>query len=715
MLRFTALARLALEFGLLDDERSATELAMHFATSDSTEEDFVDWMVQSGTLNPADADLLRDEFDKSTLVCHGCGSHVTGRELAGNRRLRCPACRGTDLEFKVQLPDFDKFAREVSGDEWDLGQARMPKFGNWIGVEILGSGACGTVYKARNPVLGTSAAIKVLESTEDRVIRGFFKEARIAATLQHPNIVKVQDFGDSDGQPYIVMEFVDGKSMADLLDDRGTLPLGHLASLTRDVSAALSAAHAANIVHRDVKPENILLADGGRVLLADFGIAKVIEQSITVTGMVMGTPVFMSPEQITNPKSVGPATDVYALGALFFLALTGDVPFPADSATKSMHRAVNEPFPSLRAVAPEVPEDFDLLVQQMCAKDPTLRPSMREVHARLSEYADADLDSPAAVASSFPVPEERPESQSVAASGSDGQSNGSDGQERRPTEQSGIAWSYAQDVVDEYAPGDKIGNYVVVSRLGANRRSVLYRARHEGTDMVVDVRVMDSDEEPDRKELQALTRLSHRNVVRLWAHGRDRDHHYLVLEHIDGTTLADLLATRGRLRLIDALRLHIRVLEGLRAAHRLGITHRDIHPGCIALASDGRTVLGGFGLARFTSTSSESEATIHDVSAMETSLYKAPEQLEGPASPQSDIYAVGTCMYQAITGVLPFDGPPEVQLFARATADPVPIAQRLPEVDHEMDRIVLRLLSRDQKQRFATVDDVLKALAPLAR
>ncbi len=132
------------------------------------------------------------------------------------------------------------------------------------------------------------------------------------------------------------------------------------------------------------------------------------------------------------------------------------------------------------------------------------------------------------------------------------------------------------------------------------------------------------------------------------------------------------------------------------------------------LGSDGRVVLGGFGLARFTSTSSNSEGTIHNVSAMDTALYKAPEQLEGPADQQSDLYAVGTCLYYALTGVLPFDGSPSDQLFARATSDPVALSARVPDVRPETNNLVLHLLARERADRLGTVDDALKQLAALA-
>src|SRR5687767_4353764 len=218
--------------------------------------------------------------------------------------------------------------------------------GNYRVMSRLGSGGMGTVYVAEHKLLGSRVAIKVLlpeMSESKRIVDRFFDEARAATRLQDPGIITVHDFGWHNSSAYIVMEYLTGETLTSRLVRHGTLPLHTALRLLQHCAIAMAAAHSRGIVHRDLKPDNIFIVSdpavpgGERTKILDFGIAKLIDDadkshSRTQTGMIMGTPAFMSPEQCRGAGSVDHRTDVYALGCVMFNMLVGHPPFVASTA-----------------------------------------------------------------------------------------------------------------------------------------------------------------------------------------------------------------------------------------------------------------------------------------------------------------------------------------------------------------------------------------------
>ena len=235
-----------------------------------------------------------------------------------------------------------------------------------------------TVYLARDIKHDREVAIKVLDPDIAASIGGerFEREIRLAAKLQHPHILGLYDSGSADGLLFYVMPFVKGESLRDRLDREGQLPIDDAIQITIEVADALGHAHTHNIVHRDVKPENILLSNG-HALVADFGIAKAAAegaaQKLTQTGMAVGTPVYMSPEQ-SSGDVVGPTADLYSLGCMLYEMLAGEPPFTAKSAMALMARHAMESVPSIRIVRQTVPEEIEDAIFAAMAKVPADRP-----------------------------------------------------------------------------------------------------------------------------------------------------------------------------------------------------------------------------------------------------------------------------------------------------------------------------------------------------
>jgi len=241
----------------------------------------------------------------------------------------------------------------------------------------VGRGGMGIVFLARDLKLERLVAIKTLPPTlaTDAVIRErFLREARTAAALAHPNIVPIHRADDLDGTVFFVMGYVDGPSMAQLIRDGGPLPPRTALSLFYDVAEALGYAHAAGVVHRDVKAENILVDQGsGRALVTDFGIARVAEAApLTATGTVLGTVHYMSPEQVAGDQ-VDRRSDIYSLGVAAFFALSGRFPFESPTASAVLVAHVTKEPPSLQQVAPSVPRPLASLVDRCLSKDPAGR------------------------------------------------------------------------------------------------------------------------------------------------------------------------------------------------------------------------------------------------------------------------------------------------------------------------------------------------------
>ena len=248
-------------------------------------------------------------------------------------------------------------------------------FGNYEILEEIGAGGMAVVYKARQKLLGRIVALKVLHDhlAKDRVfVQRFLREARDAARLQHPNIVKVYDCGEERGRYYIAMEYLEGENLANMVKTRGALPLPQVISIAQQIASALDYAHREGIVHRDVKPSNIIISSDGRATLTDFSIAKATtDASLTATGLFVGTPAYVSPEQAKGAP-VDHRADVYSLAIVCYEMLAGRPPFQGDTIAVLHSHAYDTP-PPMRSLNPSLPKELEGVIRRGLAKDPLKR------------------------------------------------------------------------------------------------------------------------------------------------------------------------------------------------------------------------------------------------------------------------------------------------------------------------------------------------------
>jgi eukaryotic-like serine/threonine-protein kinase len=251
----------------------------------------------------------------------------------------------------------------------------------------VGSGGMSKVYRAHDRLLERTVALKILHehySQDDEYVERFRREARAVAQLAHPNVVTVIDRGEHEARQYIVFEYVDGENLKQLVEREGPLPVRQVIELGLQVAHALASAHARGVVHRDVKPQNVLLSEEGVPKVTDFGIARTSDvESVTLTGTVMGTSEYISPEQARG-EAVDFRSDVYSLGAILFELCTGDVPYPGENPVSVAMRHLHEPVPSARERRRDVPSRLDAAIRRAMAKDPAERfGSMDELIAEL--------------------------------------------------------------------------------------------------------------------------------------------------------------------------------------------------------------------------------------------------------------------------------------------------------------------------------------------
>lgn len=285
-------------------------------------------------------------------------------------------------------PDVTKL-KPVDPDECDETQA-MPtpeplghmQVGKYTIKRKLGSGAMGEVWLAHNPDLDVEVAVKTLPThlvlKEPGFVERFSKEARTAARINHTNVVHVYDCGIDDDVHYIVMEYVDGGNVRELQEKiNGPMELKQALDIVTAVTEALCEAATYNIIHRDIKPENIMLDKRGTPKLADLGLAKIIdnadETGMTGTGVAVGTPKYIAPEQVQDAKNVDARADIYSLGATFYHLVTGEIPFEGSTSFEMMLKHVEEQMPNPREKVPELPEDVCAVIYKMTEKSPESR------------------------------------------------------------------------------------------------------------------------------------------------------------------------------------------------------------------------------------------------------------------------------------------------------------------------------------------------------
>ena len=301
------------------------------------------------------------------VTCAQCNFVIQAEEQFFGKTVKCPNCQA-----HLKIPD-PRVQQALPADPL-IGKA----IAHYQVESLLGEGGMGKVYRAKNTRLAKTCALKILpehfvKQDKSRIDR-FIREAKSAANVEHPNVLPVQNVGNEGEIYYIEMQFVDGGTLDDVLEQKGKFEINEATRIVRDVAAGLGAAHAKGIVHRDMKPSNVMLANDGQVKVVDFGLAKMGEMStkLTMSGMVLGTPLYMSPEQVEG-KELDGRSDIYSLGIMFYQLLTGNPPYTADTPQAVIYHHVHTPLPDINQVIPDFPPVLAAVLARMTAKNPAER------------------------------------------------------------------------------------------------------------------------------------------------------------------------------------------------------------------------------------------------------------------------------------------------------------------------------------------------------
>lgn len=271
---------------------------------------------------------------------------------------------------------------------------------------LIGEGGMANVYLAKDTILDRKVAVKVLRGDlagDEKFVRRFQREALSASSLSHPNIVEIYDVGEDDGNFYIVMEFIEGKTLKQLIKKRGVLSLPESMDIMLQLLDALSTAHDSYIIHRDIKPQNIMIKESGLVKITDFGIAMALNSvELTQTNSVMGSVHYLPPEQASGKGSTI-RSDIYSLGILMFEMLTGKMPFKGDSAVEIALKHMKEPLPSVKQLNPVVPQSVENIILKAAAKNPKNRyRDVREMADDIKTCLDEDRQNESKIVFKYP-------------------------------------------------------------------------------------------------------------------------------------------------------------------------------------------------------------------------------------------------------------------------------------------------------------------------
>ena len=591
----------------------------------------------------------------------------------------------------------------------------------WLGpyrvLKVLGIGGMGVVFQAQDPASGTIVAIKAMLPTvaakEANRLR-FMREARTTATVRHENIIAVLTVGEDRGLPYLVMEFLEGETLQDRLVRENQLPFGEVLRIGLEVAGGLDAAHEAGLVHRDIKPANIWLErEGGRVKILDFGLARAVadDSHLTLTGVIMGTPAFMAPEQARGVP-VDYRADLFSLGSVLYRLCAGQMAFEGpDTLAILTALAVENPRP-LHLARPDIPGRLANLVLALLAKRPADRPATaRAVCDTLRTIQRDEAGDPifAFDPSQLHLEGESPEAIEEA--------------EEAP-EPVGLPLLPLERMHE--LVGREMGRYSLREVIGRGHHGIVFRARDGDGGPQVALKVLSPTFPHDDKEFQRFKEvvktwvtLQHPNLIAVQNAGRSDPYCWIALELFEGESLDQILRRTGTA--IDwkvAVRAGVHLARALQATRQRRIIHGSVNPRNILYRSADKR----FGLNDALFSKVLQKSILYrdslDGKVEADAAYLSPEQLDGGTSfvdHLCDLYGLGVVLYVLVTGRPPFQGETAEETFDLIrTGSPTPPRKYQKAIPRDFERAILRMIARNQEDRYQSPDELLVEMNRIA-
>jgi serine/threonine protein kinase len=660
--------------------------------------------------------------------------------VAGKRDAKPSSVLTQLLDSKVISVDQAKAAEADGGQdpsEWIAKQGWLPRplleqarrgeplsLRHYVITGRLGKGAMGSVLRARDTHLDREVAIKALPPGGNPAFRDrLLREAEALARLDHPNVVRVFAREQVEGLDFLVLELVPGRSLQSWLSRGLRFDDAQAWTLVADVCAALGALTAEGLVHRDLKPANVIWHPGQRVYkVCDLGLVKAHEggealDPLTMEGTTLGTPAYMSPEQIRG-QELDARSDMYSLGITLYEGVRGEPPH-GGKMQELLIKHLKQDVPPLADASPPLRG----LISDLTARQRALRPeSWVEVAERVPPAMPRSGPRDGGALQLDPNDSARWSGETVARpSDSDDAvpvsppEDGTTAPDRQPPG--------SLEPIREPALGEVLGDYALESVLGRGGMGIVYRARRLRDDRPFAVKALvvargaGSERRRQRfqREIEALRRLRHPNVVSVHTQGRKGPFDWYAMDFVEGLELQDHLRER-RLDRPQRLSLFIEICRAVGHAHDKGVVHRDLKPNNVLIDADGAPHVLDFGVAKIAGKADTSLTRTGSV--LGTPHYMAPEQFSDPKSvdARTDVFALGVILYEIMASQRPFEGETAGEVSYKILHGKPKRPSRLKEgLDPSFDGIVLKALEKDPSRRFQTVTELRKAVVKFRR
>jgi serine/threonine protein kinase len=624
-------------------------------------------------------------MSKVKFSCSACEAILDAELNQVGSTLVCSACNAA-----VKVPPYGV----ISG----------MKIGDFVVERRLGIGGMGEVWLAEQTGMQRQVALKILSpelAANTAFVKRFIHEAKLAGKLIHPNIVTAHHAGKDKNIQYLAISYVDGIELDELLKSDKIINESRALNIVKDIAQALKYAwDKFKIIHRDIKPSNIMLDKDNVAMLMDLGISKsLIENiSLTITGVMVGTPAYVSPEQAKAELDIDFRADLYSLGVTLYRMVTGVLPFEAVTAMGTVSKHLTDKLPDCREINPKITVGCKLLIEKMMEK------KKEDRYLSWSEFIDA-IDNI--------LTKTRTEidfccSKCTAALRADAELVNS---------KVDCAVCGSELIVPAFGivPGMEIGGCIIEKRLGAGGMGEVWLAEQPGMQRKVALKFL-SHELTDNlefvkrftQEARMAGKLIHPNIVTAYHAGEDNGIRYLVISYIDGVELGNLLKVENMMAEKKALQIVRDIAEALKYAwKKFNILHRDVKPGNIMIEQDSTAMLMDLGLSKIVSDDISLTAT---GTAVGTPAYISPEQAKGEKDIdfRADVYSLGATLFQMVTGELPFDAGTGIEIATKHITDPLPDCQKFnPDITDSCKYLIEKMMAKHRESRCASWQEII--------